>query len=144
MSDFDFVVDETLKEIRELLITKGAEYVPENATGRFHNFDKGAAFNEQLPTEALWGYLTKHLVSLSDMVKTPSNETPLEKWNEKINDSITYLLLLKGMVFEISEMKLNEKKDSIKDIPIVVNEVKSTRPEMVIHNRPANADSYRF
>ena len=144
MSDFNFVVDETLDDIRKLLISKGSEYVPEDATGRFHNFVKGAAFNEQLPTEALWGYLTKHLVSLSDMVKVPSNDTPLAKWDEKINDSIAYLLLLKGIVFETSEMTLNKQKDPIKDIPIVVNEVKSTRPEIVIHNRPTNADTYRF
>ena len=142
MSDFDFVVDGTLKEIRDLLITKGAEYVPEDASGRFHNFDKGAAFNEQLPTEALWGYLTKHLVSLSDMVKVPSNETPLAKWDEKINDSIAYLLLLKGIVFERSEFKLDEHSSKNNDIVIHVTE--PNVPSMVIHNRPNNADSYRF
>ena len=107
--EFEAVVDATLEKVRDLLIRKGAEYVPEGEPSRFHNFEVAAAFNQQLSTEALWGFLTKHLVSLADMVKTESSEASMMKWDEKINDAIVYLLLLKGIVVE-NEMLASNKR----------------------------------
>lgn len=107
--EFEAVVDATLEKVRDLLIHKGAEYVPEGEPSRFHNFEVAAAFNQQLSTEALWGFLTKHLVSLADMVKTESSEASMMKWDEKINDAIVYLLLLKGIVVE-NEMLASNKR----------------------------------
>ncbi|QJD49630.1 hypothetical protein HWD32_gp53 [Gordonia phage Secretariat] len=97
---FEDIVDKVLETVRDTLVIKGAEYVPEQVKDRFHNFHVSAAFNQQRPTEALWGFLTKHLVSLSDMVKDDSTQHSMEKWDEKINDSIIYLILLKGIVTE--------------------------------------------
>ena len=43
--------------------------------------------------------LAKHLVSLSDMC-TDGNDYTLERWAEKITDSINYLLILRAVVEE--------------------------------------------
>ena len=98
LQHFNAVVDDQLNEIRDILVAKGAEYVPGDAKSRFHNFEVGAALNGQTNTECLWGYLTKHLVSLADMVEGDSTQHSMEKWAEKLSDSITYLVLLRAMV----------------------------------------------
>lgn len=130
--EFEEVVDSTLQKVRDLLIQKGAEYVPEGEPSRFHNFETAAAFNHQLSTEALWGFLTKHLVSLSDMVKTESSNASMMKWDEKINDAIVYFLLLKGIVVENDE--LAAKKQAIKQETIGV-EAQRKAPPIVLHTQ---------
>ncbi|QYC53975.1 hypothetical protein SEA_NITHYA_54 [Gordonia phage Nithya] len=98
---FQHLVETTLNDVRQTLHAKGVEYVPGGEEqDRFHNFEISAAFNQQRSTEALWGFLTKHLVSLSDMVKVDSTDHTMEKWEEKIHDAIIYLILLKGIVKE--------------------------------------------
>ncbi|QPL14700.1 hypothetical protein SEA_SCHWARTZ33_55 [Gordonia phage Schwartz33] len=97
---FEDIVEQLIEKVRTTLLIKTAEYVPEETKDRFHNFHISAAFNQQKPTEALWGFLTKHLVSLADMVKDESTKHSMEKWDEKINDAIIYLILLKGIVTE--------------------------------------------
>ncbi|QAU06758.1 hypothetical protein HWC06_gp52 [Gordonia phage Duffington] len=98
---FNQLVEETLAEVKQILMIKGVEYVPGGEEqDRFHNFEISAAFNQQRSTEALWGFLTKHLVSLSDMVKVDSTDHTMAKWDEKIHDAIIYLILLKGIVTE--------------------------------------------
>lgn len=121
--EFDELVNKQLAVVRETLASKGEEYVPEGEPTRFHNFDVSAAFNQQLRTEALWGFLTKHLVSLSDMVKTESTDSTLAKWDEKITDSIVYLLLLKGIVTEEAKAK----------IELVEVEAQRQAPSIVAH-----------
>lgn len=128
--EFDELVNKQLAIVRETLASKGEEYVPEGEPTCFHIFDVSAAFNQQLRTEALWGFLTKHLVSLSDMVKTESTDSTLAKWDEKINDSIVYLLLLKGIVVENDE--LAAKKQAIKQETIGV-EAQRRAPSILLH-----------
>ncbi|AVO25292.1 hypothetical protein PBI_GRAVY_52 [Gordonia phage Gravy] len=130
--EFESVVDATIQQVRDTLMAKTAEYVPEGEPSRFHNFEVSAAFNQQLSTEALWGFLTKHLVSLSDMVKTESSDASILRWEEKINDSIIYLLLLKGIVVENDE--LAAKKQSIKQETIGV-EAQRKAPSIVLHTQ---------
>lgn len=142
--EFQNVVDTTLDQIRSTLAAKGAEYVPDNAVSRFHNFELAAALNEQLSTEALWGFLTKHIVSLSDMVKIEPCESTLGKWDEKINDAIVYLLLLKGIVTEAHDRPIttekgmksifSEKFHKVEDeTQIVINVSNPVLPPMAVH-----------
>lgn len=84
-----------------MLCKKASEYATED---RLHNF-KSAAIVEQTTTiGALAGMMAKHTISIYDMCKgstkglTYSNEL----WDEKITDSINYLLLLKALVAEDS------------------------------------------
>ena len=64
-----------------------------------HAFKVASAFEGITTKQALFGMLTKHLVSLSDMVRQDNNYS-LDVWNEKISGSINYLLLLKAIVEE--------------------------------------------
>lgn len=101
---FDAFLDDTLAKVRELLASKGAEYVPgTEEVSRFHNFEKSAALNEESLEEALWGFVTKHIVSLSDMVRVDSTDHSLAAWDEKIGDVINYMILLKGIVHHSHE-----------------------------------------
>ena len=45
------------------------------------------------------GMLSKHLISVSDMC-TDDKSFPNEQWDEKITDSINYLLILRAIVEE--------------------------------------------
>lgn len=106
-NDFADNVRATLDEIDARLIAKGAEYVPTDAQSRFHNFDKGAAFQNTTPALALRGYLTKHIVSLYDMLDRPdTTDVGLEQWDEKILDIMTYLAILRAMVGYEAERSL--------------------------------------
>ena len=55
--------------------------------------------NNETVAEALWGMNSKHIVSVIDMVegKLPINERNI---NEKIGDSINYLILLEAIFRE--------------------------------------------
>ena len=100
---FNKVVKEQLLVCEHLLTGKGHEYAPnavdESNIDRLAHFKKAAAIIDGTPKEALLGMLTKHLVSISDMC-TDGRSYSLDRWTEKITDSINYLLLLKALVEE--------------------------------------------
>ena len=135
--EFQKVIDTTIKQVLSTMAAKGVEYVPEEVTSRFHNFEVSAALNQQLPTEALWGFLTKHIVSLSDMVKVPPTESSMAKWDEKINDAIIYLLLLKGIATEAhigDSASARQSEENAESLPkIVVNITAPVLPPTIIH-----------
>ncbi|QGJ89099.1 hypothetical protein PBI_UNTOUCHABLE_55 [Gordonia phage Untouchable] len=113
-AQFNELVFDTLNKVQEILVAKGVEYVPGGEEqDRFHNFEISAAFNQQRTTESLWGFLTKHLVSLSDMVKVDSTDHTMEKWEEKIHDAIIYLILLKGIVTENDQKMERLKSEAV-------------------------------
>ena len=58
-----------------------------------HNFRDGADIMGGTPAEACWGYLTKHLVALRDMVKK-DNFSNREDFLEKCQDTINYVRFL--------------------------------------------------
>ena len=94
---FNKVVKEQLLVCEHLLTGKGHEYAPdavdESNIDRLAHFKKAAAIIDGTPKEALLGMLTKHLV-------TDGRSYSLDRWTEKITDSINYLLLLKALVEE--------------------------------------------
>lgn len=57
-----------------------------------HNFNAGAEIMGGTPAQACWGYLTKHLVALRDMVE--KNEFDKDDFLEKCQDSINYIRFL--------------------------------------------------
>ena len=58
-----------------------------------HNFRSGAEIAGGTPAQACWGYLTKHLVALRDMVEN-NDFTNREDFLEKCQDSINYIRFL--------------------------------------------------
>lgn len=105
-ADFEKVIDEQLIRCQKLLTGKGHEYAEgadkDLATDRLAHFKKAAAIQAETPEAATFGMLAKHLVSIADMTRS-KQVYPLDRWDEKITDSINYLLILRAIVEERKE-----------------------------------------
>lgn len=73
------------------LINKNDKYASDG--DRLHNFRSGADIAGGTPAQACWGYLTKHLVALRDMVEK-NDFSDREDFLEKCQDSINYIRFL--------------------------------------------------
>lgn len=96
-SDFEFIVEDQLATVRNLLISKGQEY--SLSDDRLECFRKAAVLQSESVKQALCGMLAKHIVSIYDMSMSDRQFTEA-RWTEKITDAINYLLLLKAAVME--------------------------------------------
>lgn len=92
---FDQMVKRRVKLIREIFATKHVEYTPNG--NPFENFDKAAVFNNTTPAKALWGMATKHFISVKQICESDKKHSH-DFIDEKIGDSINYLILLNGML----------------------------------------------
>ncbi len=72
----------------ETLVEKNARY--SSSDDALHNFKSGAEIMGGTPAQACWGYLTKHLTALRDMIQRNdfSNRDDL---HEKCQDIINYV-----------------------------------------------------
>jgi len=103
--EFKKLVKERQKHTDATLVVKGAEY--ERNNDRLHNFYRAAAMNERTASQELWSMLTKHLISIKDMVDDTAKDIypSKEQINEKIGDAQNYFHLLEGLFVEA---KVNE------------------------------------
>lgn len=103
-TDFDDVLSMRLQNTVKILGAKGKEYA--SATSRYHNFEVAGNANSESREKALWGMYMKHWVSVKDLVELAEshpeklNEAMLPLIDEKIGDSINYMILLEGMLKE--------------------------------------------
>lgn len=88
---FNSLLDELDGNSLETLKRKNAMYSSDNDT--LHNFRDGAEILGGTPAQACWGYLTKHLVALRDMV-IKNDFSNREDLLEKCQDSINYIRFL--------------------------------------------------
>lgn len=95
---FMTVIKHQVEHCLNLLTRKGKEYAGEN-DDRLVAFKKAAALQGTSHAEAAFGMLAKHLVSVADMVAEPEKYSP-DKWDEKIGDSINYLLIIRAIAEE--------------------------------------------
>lgn len=93
---FERIIMTQMDRCLQSLNQKGDEY--SNSQDRLHNFKIAASFLQTTPAKALLGMLSKHLVSISDMINNPDKEYSEQMWDEKITDSINYLLLLRALI----------------------------------------------
>lgn len=93
---FEKVIEKQLESIREVLLIKSKEYATED---KLHNFRISAQLQNITMEQALAGMLSKHTVSIYDMIAS-GDRYSIEKWDEKINDHIVYLLLLRAIIEE--------------------------------------------
>lgn len=100
--DFNEIIHEQIERCEATMCKKADEYATED---RLHNFKVAAGIQNCLPTTALAGMMAKHTVSVYDMIRDleEGKAYPIELWNEKIGDSINYLLLLAAAVREDEE-----------------------------------------
>lgn len=96
---FNEVVDEQIHRCLDVLIGKGREYA--QGEDRLSAFKKAAALQYCTQLEAALGMMSKHIVSVTDMIHSKAHYTT-SRWNEKITDTINYLLIIRAIVEEES------------------------------------------
>jgi len=100
--EFSKRVEKRIDLVRQTLLTKHKEYAKDDNV--FRNFDEaaGGLSLHSTSAEVLWSYMTKHLVSIKDIV---SDNVPVDNAivSEKIGDVINYLILLEAMLNEKCE-----------------------------------------
>lgn len=113
--DFSNRVEKRIDLVRQSLLTKHKEYAKDDNV--FRNFDEaaGGLSLHGSSAEVLWSYMTKHLVSIKDIVadKKPVDTAVV---SEKIGDIINYLILLEAMLNQQGEKhcKLKEAYEKSK------------------------------
>jgi hypothetical protein len=112
--NFDWVVEKTLDNIRNILVIKGKEY--RRFSNPFHNFEEAAKVLNTIREDALWGFATKHYISIQDIKTDLRAEGKLPSKamiEEKYNDLIIYLMLEKASLIDRIQIKENnfDKED---------------------------------
>ncbi len=97
--DFQEFLQRRFNEILELRKEKAREYTKIEFD---ENFKKASLLLEIEPEQVALYYMTKHIVSIYDIVENKRN---MDKLREKVNDVVVYLLLIEAML---------GKKDKIK------------------------------
>lgn len=94
-SFYDKELTLTLEEIKRSLGLKSGEYA--TTDNKFHNFTEGAIRLKCTPERCLDAYMTKHLVSYSDMLDgLDKGIVPSDEYiDEKLGDIINYFILQK-------------------------------------------------
>lgn len=88
VNKFNALLDELDGNSLETLKTKNAKYAsPDDC---LHNFDSGAEIAGGTSAQCAWGYMTKHLVALRDMVER-DDFSDREDLLEKCQDIINYI-----------------------------------------------------
>ena len=88
---FGALLEELDSNSVKTLVEKNARYATHDDA--LHNFKKGADIAGGTPAQACWGYLTKHLVALRDMVQR-DDFSNREDFLEKCQDTINYIRFL--------------------------------------------------
>jgi hypothetical protein len=112
---FNSVLDERITKCMRTLCVKADEYATDD---RLHNFKIAAEFQNCTPITALAGMMAKHTVSVYDLIQRQEKgiEIPQEMWDEKIGDSINYLLLLSALIQEKADEELcREEQERLRE-----------------------------
>ena len=99
--EFDRLLNRRIRIIKRVLLSKNKEYA--TLHDKLHNFKRAGKMLQCTPETALIGMWTKHVISILDIVDKIENEKeyPSRKiLNEKITDSINYLILLEALIVE--------------------------------------------
>lgn len=88
---FDKLIAGAIENSAGVLRGKNAKY--STGCNPLHNFEVGAAIMGGTPAQAAWRYMTKHLAALRDKIER-NDFDDMEDFQEKITDSINYLLII--------------------------------------------------
>ena len=106
--DFKTCLEELDGQGAKTLAEKNARY--SSSDDALHNFKMGAEIMGGTSAQACWGYMTKHLVALRDMIQR-NDFSNREDVLEKIQDSINYL----RFIWAISEEERNKYTSGCQD-----------------------------
>ena len=100
-AEYDALVDDTIRKIKELGVLKGGEYAGDD--DRLANFRRNG-FDQDLPMETIWRvYAAKHWDAIGQYVKDIRSGTQRKRMESilgRVDDLIVYLLLFKAMIVE--------------------------------------------
>lgn len=103
---FNNLVESTLELCKSTLIKKREEYVKDPNRDVLGNFKNNSELSIiSTPEGIAWELLTKHLQSIKDYCN--GREVSSSVLDEKIGDSINYLLLIKGLLLERGVIAIN-------------------------------------
>ena len=107
--EFEKVVKDRTDACLSLLFSKNAAYNEED--DKLRNFKVAANLQNQSPAQALGGLWAKHITSIYDMINS-DDYYPMAVWDEKLNDSINYALLL-GAIIKDEHLKIVSQNDVV-------------------------------
>ena len=113
-AEFDEVFEEVVERSRKVLCQKAKEYAEGN--DRLHNFNVAAQVQGNDPITSLGGMMVKHIVSVYDLIRREAKGQYVSKelFDEKIGDSINYLILLTAILVEKQNTKEVEERELIR------------------------------
>lgn len=106
--EFNVVIKETMDNIEKLLRVKGGEYA--GSDDRLANFKRGQLRTGAHPMQVLWIYLSKHIDSVETYIKDIARGVTRERSEPidgRLDDIINYCLLMKALVKEVENEKVN-------------------------------------
>lgn len=109
---FNEIFEDTWKKSSELIAYKGQEY---DRGDRFSAFKYGAQLQRTTPERVLLGYLSKHLISLVDLI-TDDSVHGMELIDAKCIDIINYIILYRAMCYERNQQQVDEPRPFYEEI----------------------------
>jgi hypothetical protein len=103
---FQRLFEERIQRCHAKLGEKSAEYADEDV---LRNFKQAGHLERRTPRQALVGMMTKHVVSVYDLQHR--EHVSEDMWDEKLTDTINYLLLLEACLAE-EEMERLSRMDA--------------------------------
>ena len=96
---FEDVLRTRLRLTEKTLEQKSDEYARGDM---LNNIKRAADLLQCTPERALIGFVSKHIVALTVFVNDleEGKEQSLDRWNEKLGDTINYMILLEALVIE--------------------------------------------
>lgn len=98
---FTQIVNKRCEKIKEVIASKGKSYARDD---RLHNFKELGMRKHETPEKALHGLAEKHNLSVFEIIldieEGNYNYLTLKYIDEKIGDSINYLILLEALLRE--------------------------------------------
>ena len=113
--DFKICLEELDGQGAKTLAEKNAR--SSSSDDALHNFKMGAEIMGGTSAQACWGYMTKHLVALRDMIQR-NDFSNREDVLEKIQDSINYL----RFIWAISEEERSKCTSSCESVNVKILE----------------------
>jgi len=100
ITNYNTIIEKQINKCKEMISSKRSEYA--NDKDPLNNFNRAGNLLGKTPIGALAGMMSKHTISVYDMLKDheAGRRFSKEKWDEKITDSINYLLLLQTLLEE--------------------------------------------
>lgn len=114
-NDFDEIVEDQLTTIKNMLVSKGKEYVDREKGERLANFIEAGKIAGITPAEALDGFLLKHKESYQRIVNNVKNNKVIDgrKFKEVFNDYLNYLILQKCVILDSGLVKNEEGSNCV-------------------------------